>query len=488
MEVRVAKPACARRAPTCRSPDTTTRPAAREDEIDGASRSPPRGALGQRGHRLRPPAATRGALPRATPGALARPPACPLPTAGASGLVPLRGPPFQPPRSRQYSSTSPSHCPRARRSASANSPNSPPPPFAFELCHAATRRTSNTPFATVAARPTSLSAGRSARSSPRSATSSQPTPRSARSSPQHGHLAPSTASWYTSAMPQFGGPEIRCRRDPPGHDRHMYARVAHHSDSQAVLDVEPLEFDFESSPLTTDVHPAVGEDTVHVQYDQANAPGGCFRNLNRGLRVITPPLGPARTRTANDLAQERDQLVEREHAGRVGGCRGRVRVHLEKESIAPRGDGASGPARRCVRALLRWTRPRVPPAAARSACRQRPQGAPVVCRIREKLRMSTTRSPVAERRTPLGHEDLTGHHPRAPSPPRRPSPRGTSTVPFLMFTAFPVSPAATSSAVWRQRKAGIWSMSATSAAGTAWAGSWMSVRIGTPVSSRTLAS
>src|SRR5262245_20079406 len=57
---------------------------------------------------------------------------------------------------------------------------------------------------------------------------------------------------------------------------------------------------------------------------------------------------------------------------------------------------------------------------------------------------------------------------------------GARNCPFLMFTVFPVRPAATSRSVCRQRKAGIWRMSRTFAAGSACAGSWMSESTGTP--------
>ena len=40
--------------------------------------------------------------------------------------------------------------------------------------------------------------------------------------------------------------------------------------------------------------------------------------------------------------------------------------------------------------------------------------------------------------------------------------------PFLMLMMAPDFPAATSRSVWRQRKAGIWMMSATLATGSAW--------------------
>ena len=57
-----------------------------------------------------------------------------------------------------------------------------------------------------------------------------------------------------------------------------------------------------------------------------------------------------------------------------------------------------------------------------------------------------------------------------------------------MFTARPVRPAATSRSVCRQRNAGICRMSHTSAAASAWDGSWMSVSTDSPVSRRISAS
>ena len=62
---------------------------------------------------------------------------------------------------------------------------------------------------------------------------------------------------------------------------------------------------------------------------------------------------------------------------------------------------------------------------------------------------------------------------------------GARNCPFFTFTTRPVRAAATSRSVCRDRNAGICSTSATSATGAACAGSWMSVRIGTPAASRT---
>ena len=59
---------------------------------------------------------------------------------------------------------------------------------------------------------------------------------------------------------------------------------------------------------------------------------------------------------------------------------------------------------------------------------------------------------------------------------------GAMNCPFLMLTARPVRAAATTRSVCRQRKAGIWSTSQTSAAGAHWCGSWTSVITGRPVS------
>ena len=56
--------------------------------------------------------------------------------------------------------------------------------------------------------------------------------------------------------------------------------------------------------------------------------------------------------------------------------------------------------------------------------------------------------------------------------------QGEMNWPFLMLTTRPVSPSATTRSVWRHRKAGSWRMSATSAAGEAWDGSWTSTRTG----------
>ncbi len=59
--------------------------------------------------------------------------------------------------------------------------------------------------------------------------------------------------------------------------------------------------------------------------------------------------------------------------------------------------------------------------------------------------------------------------------------RGAMNCPFLMLTGLPVRAAATRRSVWRQRNAGIWSTSTTSAAMAACAGSWTSVRMASPV-------
>ena len=66
--------------------------------------------------------------------------------------------------------------------------------------------------------------------------------------------------------------------------------------------------------------------------------------------------------------------------------------------------------------------------------------------------------------------------------------QGARNCPFFTFTILPVLPAATSRSVWRQRKAGIWSTSATWATGAACSGVWMSVTTGSSVSSLTWAS
>jgi hypothetical protein len=47
---------------------------------------------------------------------------------------------------------------------------------------------------------------------------------------------------------------------------------------------------------------------------------------------------------------------------------------------------------------------------------------------------------------------------------------GARNWPFLTFTVLPVSPAATSRSVWRDKKAGICSTSTASAAGAHWSG------------------
>ena len=61
---------------------------------------------------------------------------------------------------------------------------------------------------------------------------------------------------------------------------------------------------------------------------------------------------------------------------------------------------------------------------------------------------------------------------------------GARNWPFLTLTARPVSAAATSRSVWRQRKAGICSTSTTSAASAHWSGSCTSVSVGRPRLSR----
>ena len=45
---------------------------------------------------------------------------------------------------------------------------------------------------------------------------------------------------------------------------------------------------------------------------------------------------------------------------------------------------------------------------------------------------------------------------------------GATNWPFLRFTPRPVRATASTRSVWRQRKAGIWMMSTTSAAGPTW--------------------
>ena len=64
---------------------------------------------------------------------------------------------------------------------------------------------------------------------------------------------------------------------------------------------------------------------------------------------------------------------------------------------------------------------------------------------------------------------------------------GDKNCPFLMLTILPVCAAATSSVVCRHRKAGIWMMSATSAAIAASSSVWMSVTMGSPNSAFTSA-
>ena len=68
---------------------------------------------------------------------------------------------------------------------------------------------------------------------------------------------------------------------------------------------------------------------------------------------------------------------------------------------------------------------------------------------------------VAEEGASLGDRNLGCTRRCAPSRPRPASLRPAIHWPFLMFTGFPVRPAATSRSVWRQRNAGIWSTSAT---------------------------
>src|SRR3954468_13551840 len=62
---------------------------------------------------------------------------------------------------------------------------------------------------------------------------------------------------------------------------------------------------------------------------------------------------------------------------------------------------------------------------------------------------------------------------------------GARNCPFFTLTARPVRAAASIRSVWRDRKAGICSTSATSATGAACSGAWMSVSTGTPAVSRT---
>ena len=88
--------------------------------------------------------------------------------------------------------------------------------------------------------------------------------------------------------------------------------------------------------------------------------------------------------------------------------------------------------------------------------------------------------------------------PCPPSPPVSPAARhlsaelrmteGAQNWPFLIWMTRPVRAAAATRSVWRQRKAGIWMMSATAATASACPGSWMSVTMGTPYVAFTLAS
>src|SRR5688572_11537232 len=82
------------------------------------------------------------------------------------------------------------------------------------------------------------------------------------------------------------------------------------------------------------------------------------------------------------------------------------------------------------------------------------------------------------RRSPLAWRRLLVTPRTFSTAPRIPS--GCSHCPFLMFTAFPVAPAASSRSVWRQRNAGICKTSATWATAAHWSGRCTSVSTGSP--------
>jgi len=108
-------------------------------------------------------------------------------------------------------------------------------------------------------------------------------------------------------------------------------------------------------------------------------------------------------------------------------------------------------------------------------------------RVTSEGRLGEARRARGRRSSPRAKLPLT----RRPSPTLSMAPfipSGVIHCPFLMFTGRPVAPAATRRSVWRQRKAGIWSASATAAAVAHCDGRWTSVSTARPVRSRTRAS
>src|SRR5881296_342189 len=101
------------------------------------------------------------------------------------------------PRSKKYFVSRPCHSPRALRISSATSRTAPWPPGRVVTTRAAAF-TSVTPFATAIGRPTRVSSGRSARSSPTKAHSSQASPRRSSSASNTGSLR-AVGSWITSS-------------------------------------------------------------------------------------------------------------------------------------------------------------------------------------------------------------------------------------------------------------------------------------------------
>ena len=253
---------------------------------------------------------------------------------------------------------------------------------------------------------------------------------------------------------------------PAAHPDHRDARAPHQHLAQAVLDVEPLELD-RLSVDRPEVDAVVGEHAVHVEPEEADA--------SREPRVnhAREPRGRACGRPARRAGRAATGWPRRSRRRAGSGWVSR------KKPSAPATAAAASSAGMCSR----WP-PLAPPVPCPGCCTawvaSNITGAPVAAAQAARSCACPRPGRRSRRRCP------------ARSPPRRRSPpiRTFSTAPamasacihwpFFTFTGRPVRPAATSRSVCRQRNAGIWSASATSAAPAACAGSWMSVRIGQP--------
>ena len=199
---------------------------------------------------------------------------------------------------------------------------------------------------------------------------------------------------------------------------------------------------------------------------------------------------PRRSQTSS-VARRRSVVepVERTMCGRVArraapdrdASRGRTR----RRPPPPRPRAAAG----CARAAP----PLAPPAPCPGCCtrgsRRRSPARRVAARSRAKFAHVDDEVAVAEEGAALGDGDVARCRPLAHLLHRAGHRlRRASTAPSSRSPACRCAPAATSRSVCRQRKAGIWSTSTTSAAGAACSGRWMSVSSGRPVAARTRSS